>query len=98
MMFLYFGGIGIVFCVVQFLVLSKFKKHWIKWLPAGVTIAGLLFCLIAYLNVFWENTPDAIAENQSFALLFVIPCSLSFVGCLLGYIIHKILNRFDKQF
>lgn len=97
MKFLYFGDIGIIFCVVQFLILSKIKKSWIKWFPMAVTIAGLLFCLILYLNVFWTNSPSVISENQYFALFLLKPVSLSFIGCLLGCIIYKLCNRFYKQ-
>ena len=93
--FLYFGGIGIIFCIVQFLVLLKIKKIWIKWLPIGLTIAGLLFCLVLYLNLFWTNSSSVIAENQYFSLFLLKPISLSFIGCLLGFIIYK-LYKFCK--
>ena len=94
--FLYFGGVGIIFCVVQFLILSKVKKAWIKWLPMGVTIAGFLFCFVLYLNLFWTNSPSVIAESQLLALVLIIPVSLSFMGCLLGYIIYKLCNTFKQ--
>lgn len=94
MVFLYFGGIGIVFLVVQFIFISKAKKSWIKWLPTEVTVAGLLFCLVLYLNLFWTNSSSVIAENQYFALFLLIPCSLSFIGCLLGCIIYKLFSIF----
>lgn len=96
MRFLYFGGIGIIFCIVQFLILIKAKKCWIKWLPTGVTIAGLLFCLVLYLNLFWTNSPSVIAESQYLALFLIIPCSLSFVGCVVSCIIYKLFNRLHK--
>lgn len=94
--FLYFGGIGIIFCILQFLILLKIKKSWIKWLPIGLTIAGLMFCLVLYLNLFWTNSSSVIAESQCLALFLIIPCSLSFMGCLLGYIIYKLFNRFHE--
>lgn len=93
MFFLYFGGIGIIFCIIQFFILNKTKKSWIKWLPMGVTIAGFLFCFVLYLNFFWTNSPSVIAENQYFALFLIIPVSFSFMGCLLGCIIYKLCNR-----
>ena len=94
--FLYFGGVGIIFCVVQFLILSKVKKAWIKWLSMGVTIAGFLFCFVLYLNLFWTNSPSVIAESQLLALVLIIPVSFSFMGCLLGYIIYKLCNTFKQ--
>ena len=94
MEFLYYGGIGIIFCVVQFLILSKVKKPWIKWLPVGVSITGFLFCFVLYLNLFWINSPSVIAESQFLALVLIIPVSFSFMGCLLGCIIYKLFNRF----
>lgn len=97
MSFLYFGGIGIIFCIVQFLILSKVKKSWIKWLPTGVTIAGLLFCLVLYLNLFWTNSSSVIGENQYLALFLITPCTLSFIGCLLGCIIYKLFNKFHEK-
>ena len=97
MEFLYYGGIGIIFCVVQFLILSKVKKSWIKWLPVGVSIAGFLFCFVLYFNLFWINSPSVIAENQYFALFLLTPVALSFTGCLLGCIIYNLCNRFYKQ-
>ena len=92
--FLYLGGIGIIFCVVQFLILSKIKKYWIRWIPMGVTIAGFLFCFVLYLNLFWTNSPSVIAESQLLALVLIISVSFSFIGCLLGCIIYKFCNRF----
>ena len=97
MEFLYFVGIGVVFCVVQFLILSKVKKSLIKWFPMGVTNAGLLFCLIVYLNIFGINSSSVFAENQYFALFLLTPVALSFTGCLLGCIIYNLCNRFYKQ-
>lgn len=94
MEFLYFVGIGVVFCVIQFLILSKVKKYWIKWIPMGVTIAGFLFCFVLYLNLFWTNSPSVIAESQLLALVLIISVSFSFIGCLLGCIIYKFCNRF----
>ena len=93
--FLYFGGIGIIFCIVQFLVLLKIKKNWIKWVPIALTLAGLLFCLVLYLNLFWTNSSSVIAENQYFSSFLLKPISLSFIGCLLGFIIYK-LYKFCK--
>ena len=93
--FLYFGGIGIIFCIVQFLVLLIIKKNWIKWLPIALTLAGLLFCLVLYLNLFWTNSSSVIAENQYFSSFLLKPISLSFIGCLLGFIIYK-LYKFCK--
>ena len=92
--FLCLGGIGTIFCVVQFLILSKVKKYWIKWMPMGVTIAGFLFCFVLYLNLFWTNSPSVIAESQLLALVLIIPVSFSFIGCLLVCIIYKLCNRF----
>ena len=82
--FLYLGGIGIIFCVVQFLILSKVKKSWIKWLSVGVSIAGFLFCFVLYLNLFWINSPSVIAESQFLALVLIIPVSFSFIGLFIG--------------
>ena len=95
MEFLCFGGIGTIFCIVQFLVLLKVKKNWIKYLPIALTIAGLLFCSILYLNLFWTNTSSVLAENQYFSLFLLKPISFSFIGCLLGFIIYK-LYKFCK--
>lgn len=95
--FLYFGGIGIIFCIVQLLVLIKTKKVWVKWLPVSLTVAGLLFCLASYLNLFWTNSSSVLAENQCFSLFLLTPVSLSLIGCLLGYIIYKLFNIFQKQ-
>ena len=94
MEFLYYGGIGIIFCVVQFLILSKVKKSWIKWLPVGVSIDGFLFCFVLYFNLFWISSPSVIAESQFLALVLIIPVSFSFMGCLLDCIIYKLFNRF----
>ena len=46
-----FITIGFIFCVIQFLISSKVKNVWIKSLPIGVTIIGLLFCFIIYILV-----------------------------------------------
>lgn len=85
--------IGLVFCVVQFLISKKTKKTWVKWLPIEGIIIGLLFCLIAYLNVFWTNSSSVISENQYLALILVMPFSSAFVGCLLGGIIYKLFCK-----
>ena len=53
----------IVFLLVQFLILSKAESSFIKYLPLGIVISGLIFCISAYLNVFWSNYPDVIFEN-----------------------------------
>ena len=95
--FIYFVGIGIIFCIVQFLVLLKIKKKYIKWLPIGIPTAGFIFCLVLYLNLFWTNSSSVIAENQYFSLFLLKPISLSFIGCLLGFIIYK-LYKFCKQY
>lgn len=96
MNFLYSGGIGIIFCIVQFLILLKINKSWIKWLPIGVVVTSLLFCLVLYLNLFWTNSPSVLAENKYFSLFLLTPISLSFIGCLLGYIINKLYSKFYK--
>ena len=88
--FLYFGGIGIIFAIVQFLILIKRKKTWVKWLPIGVNIIGLLFCLALYLNLFWTNSSSVLAENQYFSLFLLTPIILSFIGCLLGFVVYKL--------
>ena len=87
--FLYFRGIGVAFAIIQFLILLKIKRSWIKWLPTGVNIIALLFCLVLYLNLFWTNSSSVLAENQYFSLFLLTPISISFIGCLLGFIVYK---------
>lgn len=92
--FLYFGGIGVIFCIVQFLALLKIKKNCIKWLPIGIPTAGFIFCFVLYLNLFWTKSLSVLTENQYFSLFLLIPIIFSFIGSLFGYISYKLFNRF----
>lgn len=85
--------IGLIFCVFQFLILKNIKKAWIKWLPIGVISLGLLFCLVAYLNVFWTDSASVISENQYLALFLVVPLGSAFAGCLFGGTIYKLFCK-----
>lgn len=97
MEFLILISIGFIFCIIQFWILRKLKKAWIRWIPIGITFISLLFCFILYLNVFGPNSQSVIAENQYFALFLAIPFSAAFIGCLLGGIICKLFSRFYEQ-
>ena len=90
--------IGFIFCIIQFGISNKLKKSWIKWTPIGITVIGLLFCLVLYLNLFWTNSSSVIAESQYLALILVKPFTTAFIGCLIGCIIFKLLSRLNKQF
>lgn len=97
MEFLILISIGFIFCIIQFFILNKLKKSWIKWTPIGITVSGLLFCLVLYLNLFWTNSSSVIAENQYLALILVNPFTTAFIGCLIGYIICWLFNKFNTQ-
>ena len=94
MEFLILISIGFIFCIIQFCILRKLKRVWIKWIPIGTTVISLLFCFILYLNVFGTNSQSVIAENQYFALFLAIPFSAAFIGCLLDIIICKLFSIF----
>ena len=94
MEFLILISIDFIFCIIQFCILRKLKRVWIKWIPIGTTVISLLFCFILYLNVFGTNSQSVIAENQYFALFLAIPFSAAFIGCLLGIIICKLFSIF----
>lgn len=97
MEFLILISIGFIFCIIQFWISSKLKRSWIKWTPIGITVIGLVFCLVLYLNLFWTNSSSVIAENQYLALILVKPFTTAFIGCLIGYIICKLFSRLNKQ-
>lgn len=89
-------SIALIFCIIQFRILSKIKKTWIKAIPIGITVISLLWCFVLYLNLFWTNSESVIAENQYFALFLTIPFSTAFIGCLIGGIIYKLYSRLKK--
>ncbi len=93
MKILSFITIGFIFCVLQFLISNKVKKTWVKWVPIGITVVGLLFCLVTYLSALWTLSPSVIAENQYFALFLAVPFSTGFLGCLFSIFITKLLNK-----
>lgn len=95
MEFLILISIGFIFCIIQFWTSSKLKKAWMKWIPIGITVTGLLFCFVLYLNLFWTNSPSVIAENQYLALVLVMPFTTAFIGCLIGNITCKLFSRLN---
>lgn len=88
--------IGFIFCVIQFWISNKIKKAWIKCIPIGITVLGLLFCFVLYLNIFWTNSPSVIAENRLLAWILVIPFTTAFIGCLIGGITCKLFGKLNK--
>ena len=54
MEFLILISIGFIFCIIQFWTSSKLKKAWMKWIHIGITVTGLLFCFVLYLNLFGQ--------------------------------------------
>lgn len=89
----YFIGIVIIFCILQFLLSTKTNNALIKYLFISATSIGLIFSFVAYLNAFWPNSPSVIAENQYFARFISFPLGAGFIGCLLGLLIHRLLNK-----
>lgn len=84
------SGISIIFGILQLLLVKKTQRPIIKYLPIGLTIIGLLFCLVTYLGAFGTYSPSVVAENQYFALFLSIPFGAAFMGCLLGLLLSKI--------
>lgn len=89
----YFIGIAIVFCILQFVLSTKTDNALIKYLFISVTAIGLIFSFVLYLNVFWPNSSSVIAENQYFARFISVPLGAGFIGCLLGLLIYRLLNK-----
>ena len=89
----YFIGIVIIFCILQFVLSTKINNTPIRYLFISVTAIALIFSFVVYLNIFWPNSPSVIAENQYFARFISVPLGASFIGCILGLIIHRLLNK-----
>ncbi len=64
-----------------------------KFIPIAITIMGLLFCLATYLGAFGTGSPSVIAENQYFTMFLCIPIGGAFVGCLVGMLFMKMLEK-----
>ena len=91
----YFIGIIVIFCGLQFMLLTRINNAFIKYLPITAAIISLLFCFVIYLNVFWTDSPSVIAENQYFARFISVPLGASVIGCLLGLLLYKLFKN-DK--
>lgn len=92
----YFIGIIVILCVLQFILSTRTNNAFIKYLPITATIISLLFCFVIYLNVIWADSPSVIAENQHFARFLSVPLGASFIGCLLGLLIYKLIIKSNK--
>ena len=87
-----FLGFALLFGVIQ-MVMSKVKRFAVKCVPIAITIAGLLFCLVTYLGAFGTSSPSVVAENQYFAMFLCIPIGGGFVGCLLGMLFSRVIEK-----
>lgn len=88
-----FLGFAIFFGIIQMIISKKVKSLVVKCIPILVTIAGLLICLVTYLGVFGTSSPSVVAENQYFAMFLCIPIGGAFVGCLLGMLFSKMIEK-----
>ena len=87
-----FLGFALFFGVIQ-MVMSKVKSFAVKYVPIAITTAGLLFCLVTYLGAFGMSSPSVVAENQYLAMVLCIPIGGGFVGCLLGILFSKVIEK-----
>lgn len=87
-----FLGFSLFFGVIQ-MVMSRVKRFAVKCVPIAITIAGLLFCLVTYLGAFGTSSPSVVAENQYFAMFLCIPIGGGFVGCLLGMLFTRVIEK-----
>ncbi len=90
-----FFGIAAAFFVLQFLLSSKVKNAMVKSMPAAILIAGLLFCLIAYMNV-GVSSASVMAENQIFAGFLAVHIVIGLAGCMAGAIFARIKLQREK--
>ena len=79
----------VVFAILETILCLKTKKPFIKYIPTGAAIIGLLFCIVVLLGVFGAATPSAAAENRYFAIFISIPLSGALAGCILGFLLSK---------
>ncbi len=84
---------ALIFGVLQMIISKKLNNIIIKNIPLGLSVFGLLFCLVTYLGIFGTSSPSVVAENQYFALFLCIPIGGAFVGCLLGILFTKIVEN-----
>lgn len=87
-----FLGFALLFGVIQ-MVMSRAKRFAVKCVPIAINIAGLLFCLVTYLGAFGASSPSVVAENQYFAMFLCIPVGGGFVGCLLGMLFSRVIEK-----
>ncbi|MBQ8314535.1 MAG: helix-turn-helix transcriptional regulator [Lachnospiraceae bacterium] len=87
-----FLGFALLFGVIQ-MVMSRVKRFAVKCVPIAINIAGLLFCLVTYLGAFGASSPSVVAENQYFAMFLCIPVGGGFVGCLLGMLFSRVIEK-----
>lgn len=87
-----FLGFALLFGVIQ-MIMSRVKRFAVKCVPIAITIAGLLFCLVTYLGAFGTSSPSVVAENQYFAMFLCIPIGGGFVGCLLGMLFSRVIEK-----
>lgn len=87
-----FLGFALLFGVIQ-MVMSRVKRFAVKCVPIAINIAGLLFCLVTYLGAFGTSSPSVVAENQYFAMFLCIPVGGGFVGCLLGMLFSRVIEK-----
>ncbi len=90
-----FIGIAAVFFGLQFLLSSKVRNTMVRSIPTAILIAGLLFCLVTYMNVGVSST-SVIAENQSFAGFFALHIAVAMAGCMAGAIFTRIKLQREK--
>lgn len=87
-----FLGFALLFGVIQ-MVMSRVKRFAVKCVPIAINIVGLLFCLVTYLGAFGASSPSVVAENQYFAMFLCIPVGGGFVGCLLGMLFSRVIEK-----
>ena len=56
-------------------------------LPLLFSVAGLIFCLAAYLSI-GITSPSVVAENQALATFLFLPVGAAFVGSVIGLLIQ----------
>ncbi len=82
------GVVGIVLSLV-FYFLNLITASWVNWLSLVVTIAVLVYCLIAYRN---EYLGGFASFGQIFMMGFVIGIIASIISTVYTYLLYTVID------
>lgn len=88
------AALFIVFYVIQLLLCLLVKNWYVKLIPAYVGIAGVVFALLLYMEIFGNLSMGMLGNGHILAaIILLIAMAILFAALLLAYVTYRIVCR-----